>query len=90
MAQTAERMILREANLIYYYRWIAGRISEILGNDDDVVIELCFNLLEGARYVNQLSILSTVPGILTRVTARYQEITDSAYRFSRQRYPWFL
>ena len=32
-------------------RWIAGRISEILGNEDDVVIELCFNLLEGTRYV---------------------------------------
>ncbi len=32
-------------------RWIAGKISEILGNEDDVVIELCFNLLEGARFV---------------------------------------
>ena len=34
-------------------RWIAGKISEILGNEDDVVIELCFNLLEGTRYVRQ-------------------------------------
>ena len=33
-------------------RWIAGKISEILGSEDDVVIELCFNLLEGARYVS--------------------------------------
>ncbi len=32
-------------------RWIAGKLSEILGNEDDVVIELCFNLLEGARFV---------------------------------------
>lgn len=32
-------------------RWIAGKISEILGNEDDVVIELCFNLIEGARFV---------------------------------------
>lgn len=32
-------------------RWIAGRISEILGDEDDIVIELCFNLLEGSRYV---------------------------------------
>ena len=37
-------------------RWIAGKISEILGNEDDVVIELCFNLLEGTRYVSQTSI----------------------------------
>lgn len=35
-------------------RWIAKRISEILGNEDDVVIELCFNLLEGTRFVGLL------------------------------------
>jgi len=34
------------------YRWIAGKIIEILGNEDDVVIELCFNLLEGSRFVS--------------------------------------
>ena len=34
-----------------HLRWIAGRIQEILGSDDDVVIELCFGLFEGARYV---------------------------------------
>ena len=33
-------------------RWIAGKISEILGGEDDVVIELCFNLIEGSRYVS--------------------------------------
>ena len=33
-------------------RWIAGKISKILGAEDDVVIELCFNLLEGTRYVS--------------------------------------
>jgi hypothetical protein len=39
---------------ILRYRWIAGKISEILGNEDDVVIELCFNLIEGARFVSLL------------------------------------
>jgi serine/arginine repetitive matrix protein 1 len=34
-------------------RWIAGKISEILGNEDDVVVELCFNLLEGTRFVRR-------------------------------------
>ena len=33
-------------------RWISGKISEILGSEDDVVIELCFNLLEGDRFVS--------------------------------------
>jgi hypothetical protein len=39
-------------------RWIAGKISEILGNEDDVVIELCFNLLEGSRFVRFLRRIS--------------------------------
>lgn len=46
------------------HRWIANRISEILGNEDDVVIELCFNLIDGPRYVRfsrQISLL----GLLT-------------------------
>jgi serine/arginine repetitive matrix protein 1 len=34
-----------------HHRWISGKISEILGSEDDVVIELCFNLVEGARFV---------------------------------------
>lgn len=40
-------------------RWIASRIVEILG-DDDVVIELCFNLIEGSRYVYSLTITMPV------------------------------
>jgi serine/arginine repetitive matrix protein 1 len=32
-------------------RWIANRVTEILGSEDDVVIELIFNLVEGGRYV---------------------------------------
>lgn len=35
-------------------RWIAGKIAEILKNDDDVVIELCYNLMEGSRFVRFL------------------------------------
>ena len=40
--------------MVLVRRWIAGKISEILGNEDDVVIELCFNLLEGLRFVSAL------------------------------------
>ena len=39
------------APLTLAVRWIAGKITEILDNEDDVVIELCFNLLEGSRFV---------------------------------------
>jgi len=33
-------------------------MSEILGNEDDVVIELCFNLLEGSRYVGVQAVVN--------------------------------
>lgn len=42
------------------FRWIAGKISEILGSEDDVVIELCFNLIEGPRFVS-LHALASLP-----------------------------
>jgi serine/arginine repetitive matrix protein 1 len=32
-------------------RWIASTVTNILGNEDDVVIELIFNLIEGGRHV---------------------------------------
>jgi hypothetical protein len=41
-------------------RWIAGKLSVLLGTEDDVVIELCFNLLEGARFVCQLKLHSLI------------------------------
>ena len=48
-------------------RWIAGRISEILGNEDDVVIELCFGLIEGTRYVCYLQCPLVIAGTLLTV-----------------------
>lgn len=45
---------LAGTDCILRYRWIAGKISDILGNEDDVVIELCFNLIEGSRFVCEL------------------------------------
>lgn len=57
------------------HRWIANRISEILGNEDDVVIELCFNLIEGPRHVSLLfialvlDIISYKSALLTIVVA---------------------
>lgn len=51
MKKYVHRSFLLPPRLTSWHRWIAGKISEILGNDDDVVIELCSNLIEGARYV---------------------------------------
>ncbi|KAF2237096.1 hypothetical protein EV356DRAFT_540886 [Viridothelium virens] len=45
-----QKVDMRKVNIEVMKKWIAGKISEILGNEDDVVTELCFNLLEGERY----------------------------------------
>ena len=58
--QLAKRIMLK----CLACRWIAGRISEILGTEDDVVIELVFNLIEGARNVRTLD-ASGNPGPIT-------------------------
>jgi serine/arginine repetitive matrix protein 1 len=56
--------------LSLWARWIANRVTEILGSEDDVVIELVFNLIEGARHVSfaALGDLTYVKGncVLTR------------------------
>lgn len=72
----------------HVHRWIAGKISDILGNEDDVIIELCFNLLEGSRYVRkpQLQCRYERNWLTGTIIARHQSTTDSAYRLPRQRY----
>lgn len=46
-----QKVDMKKVNVEVMKKWIAGKISEILGSEDDVVIELCFNLLEGSRFL---------------------------------------
>ncbi len=73
------------------HRWIASKVTEILGSEDDVVIELVFNLIEGARYVvPQHRSDARSPWISSIADAvfpaRYQGSSNTTYRVSRQRY----
>lgn len=47
----SQKVDMQKVNIEVIKKWVAGKLSEILGFEDDVVIELCFNLLEGARFV---------------------------------------
>ena len=55
-----QKVDMQKVNVEVMKKWIAGKIAEILGNEDDVVIELCFNLVEGERFVRQVKGLVTV------------------------------
>lgn len=52
-AEFNQKVDMKKVNLEVIKKWIAGRISEVLGFEDDVVTELCFSLLEGPQYVSR-------------------------------------
>ncbi|KAJ5714836.1 uncharacterized protein N7483_012017 [Penicillium malachiteum] len=67
----SRKVDMTKVNIEVMKKWIAGRISEILGNEDDVVIELCFNLLEGARYPNIKALQIQLTGFLDKDTSNF-------------------
>ncbi|KAM5470075.1 hypothetical protein MauCBS54593_003958 [Microsporum audouinii] len=67
----AKKVDMTKVNIEVMKKWIAERISVILGNEDDVVIELCFNLLEGSRYPNIKHLQINLTGFLEKDTAKF-------------------
>lgn len=49
-----KRVDTSKVNIDLMKKWIAGKITAILGYDDDVVVETCYNLLEENRFVRFL------------------------------------
>lgn len=43
---------LTKVNVEVMKKWIASKLSDLLGSEDDVVIELCYNLLQGTKHVS--------------------------------------
>ncbi|KAG6361944.1 hypothetical protein INS49_010173 [Diaporthe citri] len=67
----SQKVDMTKVNLQVVKKWIAGKISEILGSEDDVVIELCFNLIEGSRYPDIKSLQIQLTGFLDKDTAPF-------------------
>ncbi|GAB1198920.1 hypothetical protein APSETT444_008250 [Aspergillus pseudonomiae] len=67
----SRKVDMTKVNIEVMKKWIAGKISEILGNEDDVVIELCFNLLEGSRFPDVKSLQIQLTGFLDKDTAKF-------------------
>ncbi|KAH0559586.1 hypothetical protein GP486_003902 [Trichoglossum hirsutum] len=66
-----QKVDMKKVNLEVMKKWIAGKISEILGSEDDVVIELCFGLLEGSRFPEIKRLQIQLTGFLDKDTARF-------------------
>ncbi|KAK1140541.1 hypothetical protein N8T08_010287 [Aspergillus melleus] len=67
----SRKVDMTKVNIEVMKKWIAGKISDILGNEDDVVIELCFNLLEGSRFPDVKSLQIQLTGFLDKDTAKF-------------------
>ncbi|KAM3556699.1 hypothetical protein MY1884_004928 [Beauveria asiatica] len=67
----SKKVDMQKVNLGVMKKWIASRISEILGNEDDVVIEMCFNLIDGPRYPDIKVIQIQLTGFLDKDTAPF-------------------
>ncbi|KAJ6112132.1 hypothetical protein N7523_008193 [Penicillium sp. IBT 18751x] len=67
----SRKVDMTKVNIEVMKKWIASRISEILGDEDDIVIELCFNLLEGSRYPNVKELQIQLTGFLDKDTSKF-------------------
>ncbi|CAD6582569.1 MAG: hypothetical protein ASARMPRED_001000 [Alectoria sarmentosa] len=70
-AEFSQKVDMQKVNVEVMKKWIAGKISDILGNEDDVVIELCFNLLEGSRNPDIKVLQIQLTGFLDKDTAKF-------------------
>ncbi|RGP62477.1 serine arginine repetitive matrix 1 [Fusarium longipes] len=70
-AEFSQKVDMQKVNLQVMKKWIASKISDILGNEDDVVIELVFNLIEGPRYPDIKSLQIQLTGFLDKDTALF-------------------
>ncbi|EGC45656.1 conserved hypothetical protein [Histoplasma capsulatum var. duboisii H88] len=67
----SKKVDMQKVNIEVMKKWIAGKISGILGNEDDVVIELCFNLLEGSRFPDIKLLQIQLTGFLDKDTPKF-------------------
>ncbi|KAH7123747.1 PWI domain-containing protein [Dendryphion nanum] len=66
-----QRVDTEKVNMDLMKKWIAGKIMEILGDEDDVVVETCYNLLEQDRHPNIKALQIQLTGFLDKNTASF-------------------
>ncbi|KAK5032147.1 hypothetical protein LTS07_001870 [Exophiala sideris] len=67
----SQKVDMKKVNIEVMKKWIAGKISDSLGSEDDVVIELCFNLLEGSRFPDIKALQISLTGFLDKDTPKF-------------------
>jgi hypothetical protein len=49
-----KKVDIEKVNIDLIKKWIANKITDILGDEDDIVVETCYNLIEQTQFVGQL------------------------------------
>jgi hypothetical protein len=49
-----KKVDIEKVNIDLMKKWIANRITTILGDEDDIVVETCYNLVEQSQFVRSL------------------------------------
>ncbi|KAJ5124400.1 Splicing factor PWI [Penicillium bovifimosum] len=68
-----KKVDMTKVNVEVLKTWIASQIIKILGNEDDVVIELCFAHLENERFPDIKSLQIQLTGFLDKDTPKFCE-----------------
>lgn len=74
---------IEKVNIDLMKKWIAQKITDILGDEDDIVVETCYNLIEQNQFVRIDS--RPPPQTFAHMpTAQDQRDPDSAHRLPQQ------
>jgi serine/arginine repetitive matrix protein 1 len=61
-----KKVDIEKVNIDLMKKWIANRITTILGDEDDIVVETCYNLIEQNQFVSH-PLVRTAQCLLTYV-----------------------
>ncbi|KAJ4344901.1 hypothetical protein N0V95_006101 [Ascochyta clinopodiicola] len=68
---------IEKVNIDLMKKWIAQKITDILGDEDDIVVETCYNLVEQSQFPKIKEIQIQLTGFLNKDTAAFcKELWD--------------
>ncbi|KAI9802443.1 MAG: hypothetical protein M1825_002827 [Sarcosagium campestre] len=66
-----KKVDMKKVNLEVMKRWISSKIAAILGTEDDIVTELCINLLESSQFPDIKKLQISLTGFLDKDTGKF-------------------
>lgn len=69
-----KKVDIEKVNVDLMKRWIANKITNILGDEDDIVVETCYNLVEQSQFVSTAWRITRRKQALTRAQPKIKEI----------------